>query len=230
MYPFKGEGSILNNPDKKRTRLFFTSTIGMVIILVWVFLGIGAGIRNDEMRTYDLAIISGVQTWVSEDNTAIMMAITHLGSKRLLWIGILAGAALMVWKNHFSYSVFLILTVWLGAFTFNKMLKGIFQRERPDILPLIEQGGYSFPSGHAMNAIIFYGAAIFLLIKLLNPGLLRAAGIAVAAILVILIGLSRIYLGVHYPSDVIAGFSIGAAWLVFVIALFQLSSVRKHRR
>lgn len=93
------------------------------------------------------------------------------------------------------------------------MLKLVFRRPRPDVLRLVEQSGYSFPSGHAMNSMIFYGLAAYLLVRR-GRHWSRYLVAGFVAVLVLLIGLSRIYLGVHYASDVLAGFLIGAGWLI----------------
>ena len=103
-----------------------------------------------------------------------------------------------------------------------QVLKRIFERVRPDIFPVIAESGYSFPSGHAMGAICFYGilayfAGLGLRSKPLRWGLMAAAGIYI-----LLIGLSRVYLGVHYPTDILAGYAAGATWLFFCITLHRI--------
>ncbi|MCX7745781.1 MAG: phosphatase PAP2 family protein [Clostridia bacterium] len=100
----------------------------------------------------------------------------------------------------------------------NQIFKLLFHRPRPNVLRFVEIGGYSFPSGHSMAGISFYGFFIFLCLKYLKDrskyGIAGALGLLVMAI-----GISRIYLGVHYASDVLAGFSAGLAWLAVFIAI-----------
>ena len=92
-------------------------------------------------------------------------------------------------------------------------LKYIVQRARPgDPLPAIVETGYSFPSGHAVGSMVFYGFIAFLLCRL-YPRYAKAV-VAAAALIILIIGFSRLYLGVHFPSDVIAGYLLGGVWLL----------------
>ncbi|EDL66088.1 hypothetical protein BSG1_02010 [Bacillus sp. SG-1] len=85
---------------------------------------------------------------------------------------------------------------------------------------MIEQDGYSFPSGHSMGSFIFYGAMAFALFRLYDHTWSRVIGAAALMVLVLLIGLSRVYLGVHYPSDILGGFLAGGVWLAFSILVY----------
>lgn len=96
----------------------------------------------------------------------------------------------------------------------------VFPRQRPDIEASIEQDGYSFPSAHSMGSFIFYGAMAFALFRLYDHTWSRIIGATTLLVLVFLIGLSRVYLGVHYPSDILGGFSAGGVWLAFSILVY----------
>ena len=131
------------------------------------------------------------------------------------------------WRTGLWYG----LTVLIGALGINGAVKHLYQRVRPeDIEHLIEQGGYAFPSGHAMGSVIVYGGIIFLAIRLLKSTSVKWAIGIVLGILILFIGLSRIYLGVHYPSDVIGGFSLGFAWLALSISVFGLKFTTEEFR
>ncbi|TYR76673.1 phosphatase PAP2 family protein [Rossellomorea vietnamensis] len=110
-------------------------------------------------------------------------------------------------------------TIALGG-GFNWLLKAYFKRERPDIEALVEQGGYSFPSGHSMGSFVLYGTLAFAVFRLYDHTWSKILGAAALMLLVLLIGLSRIYLGVHYPSDILGGFSAGGVWLLFSILVY----------
>ena len=101
-------------------------------------------------------------------------------------------------------------------------MKYIFQRPRPDIaLRLIEESGYSFPSGHSMNCLVSYGILAYLLLRYCeNRKLAKLLSVGLCLI-VILIGLSRVYVGVHFPTDVIGGWSLGIAVLVAMMYAFE---------
>ena len=109
------------------------------------------------------------------------------------------------------------LCIWanLGIATIlNQMLKHIFQRPRPTEYMIINEAGYSFPSGHSMVSMAFYGYLIYLIHKNVKNKYLKWVLIVLLSILIILIGLSRIYLGVHYTSDVLAGFLVAISYLI----------------
>lgn len=136
------------------------------------------------------------------------------------------------WRTALWYG----LTVLIGAAFINGAVKNLFQRIRPDQIDhLIEQGGYAFPSGHAMGSMIVFGGILFIIIRLMTARRVQsqAAKGAISfliGLLILFIGLSRIYLGVHYPSDVIGGFSLGFAWLSLSIATLGLSVTEKEFR
>ena len=111
--------------------------------------------------------------------------------------------------------------VLIGTTILNQILKQFFHRARPDLHPFIETGGYSFPSGHAMSAFALYGILAFLLWRHIPTKLGRTILIIVSCIFIFLIGISRIYLGVHYPSDIIGGYFASGFWLAISISFFQ---------
>jgi undecaprenyl-diphosphatase len=109
--------------------------------------------------------------------------------------------------------VLLLLAATVGGILLNDVLKGLFGRPRPDTaLHLTEVRSLSFPSGHAMESAIIYLTLAALMARLVQGRTLRLYVLAVAALVTLLVGLSRVYLGVHYPSDVLAGWTAGLAW------------------
>lgn len=99
----------------------------------------------------------------------------------------------------------------------NQILKHIFKRSRPTEFRIIDESGYSFPSGHSMVSMAFYGYLIYLVYKNIKNKYLKWILIIVLSILIILIGISRIYLGVHYTSDVLGGYLLSVSYLVLFI-------------
>lgn len=110
----------------------------------------------------------------------------------------------------------------------NFLFKTVFRRARPDVLRLVQASGYSFPSGHSMISAAFYGLLIYLCVVFIKPPWSRIVS-AVLALLILAIGVSRIYLGVHYASDVVGGFLAGISWLAMFI-LFLRRYVRRPDR
>ena len=170
---------------------------GLVIfIATLVFIGIAVGVKTGYLDGFDDAVRYRVYSMRSDKLTAFWKFITHSGDK--FAIAALSSTALY------------------------QIMKYIFQRPRPDIaLRLIEQGGYSFPSGHSMNCLVSYGILIYLLLKYCeNRRLAKILSVGLG-LLTILIGFSRVYVGVHYPTDIIGGWSLGIAVLVATIYGFE---------
>lgn len=103
----------------------------------------------------------------------------------------------------------------------NQILKNIVQRPRPTEFRMIDESGYSFPSGHSMASAAFYGFLIYLVYKKVKNKKLKITIITLLSLLIILIGISRIYLGVHYTSDVLAGFFVSISYLTIYISIID---------
>ena len=103
----------------------------------------------------------------------------------------------------------------------NQLLKRLLQRPRPTEFRIIEENGYSFPSGHSMVSMAFYGYLIYLIYRFVKNKYLKWISIVLLSLLICLIGISRIYLGVHYTSDVLGGFLISISYLVIYISVFN---------
>lgn len=118
----------------------------------------------------------------------------------------------------------------LGIITLlNQIIKFIMQRPRPTEFRIIEETGYSFPSGHSMVSLAFYGYLIYLIYKYISNKHLKRALIIILSILICIIGVSRIYLGVHYTSDVLGGFLISLAYLIIYIELVNKFVLEKNK-
>ncbi|KAB7709111.1 phosphatase PAP2 family protein [Bacillus aerolatus] len=220
----------MNNQEKKRTALYYLLLLAFLVFFTWAFLEVVEALKENKVEAFDLAIIDEVQSWVTAGRTDLVVYITHLGSVKGIAGGTLLAALILFLKRKRDYALFIILTVAVGAGYFNHLLKELFKRQRPDVLPLIEQGGYSFPSGHSMGSFIFYGALAFILFQLLDKLSWKVTGALTALLFIFIIGLSRIYLGVHYPSDVVGGYAAGAAWLLFSMAAFHYYEYHMNKR
>ncbi len=108
----------------------------------------------------------------------------------------------------------------------NKIVKHIIRRDRPDVLKLIKQGGFSFPSGHSMISMCMYGCLIYVVLKKIKNKYLKWFLVFILSLLIISVGLSRIYVGVHYLSDVVGGFILGLIILILYIELTNKYFVR----
>jgi undecaprenyl-diphosphatase len=140
-------------------------------------------------------------------------------------------AALFLWLTKHKHSAALLVITTSVGIVINGMLKDVFHRARPQVFPWgTDAFTSSFPSGHAMSAAVVYGTVAYLAARLQRTRLARAATIAIALALIVLISLSRIYLGVHYPSDTLAGIVVGFAWAAFCMATLEAVQLVAARR
>ena len=122
--------------------------------------------------------------------------------------------------NNKKYGLLMVFNT-INILFLNQILKLLFSRPRPFELMLIEETGYSFPSGHAMLSLAFYGFLIYIVWKVNLSKMVKKILTAFLIILILLIGVSRIYLGVHYPSDILGGFAISLVYLIIFIKLVK---------
>jgi undecaprenyl-diphosphatase len=117
---------------------------------------------------------------------------------------------------------------YLGVWILNYVLKGIFERERPSLPHLVDADFFSFPSGHAMHSLAFFGLLAYHLWKkrMIHSYILWG----LTGGLILLIGVSRVYLGVHYPIDIVAGYMAGLAWLFLSVCLYQFIAQKEQKR
>jgi undecaprenyl-diphosphatase len=209
-------------------------SIELIIVLVLFLASLLtlAFIINDVFQVKDYAFDSSVFAYVkpytSETLTRIMRFITLFGTGQFLVpANIFLALYFLFIRNHNWYSL-RVPVVSLGSFMIMSLLKLYFSRARPNDPVYRAAMGFSFPSGHAMSAMTFYGLIIFLVWKNVKNVTLRWILTFLLIIFIHLIGFSRIYLRVHYASDVIAGFSLGLIWLV--LSLFVMHKIELYTK
>jgi undecaprenyl-diphosphatase len=144
---------------------------------------------------------------------------------------VVAIASLFLWLTRHRHSAALLLVTTAVGIVINSMLKDVFHRTRPSIFSSgVEVFSSSFPSGHSMSAAIVYGTVAYLAARLQRHHWSRVLTAVIALALVLLIAASRIYLGVHYPSDTLAGMVIGFAWAGFCMATLEATQMVARRR
>lgn len=187
----------------------------LLFICLVIFIAILEDVFDAEIVTFDTTIYNAISLSKTNAVTNILKIITQFGSAGfLILITILSFIVLKNKKIPFCIALNL---ASIGAL--NQILKRIIQRPRPEGFRLIEETGYSFPSGHSMASMAFYGLIIYLVFKYVKNKNTKIIICTILSLLVLLIGISRIYLGVHYASDVIAGFVLSIAYLVVYITI-----------
>ena len=197
--------------------LFLFCIIVFAVTVYRIFL-----LRKDDI---DTSVFNFLASHVSSRSTGIMEIITFLGNHNFLIPAnlVLIGYFLFV-RKHKWYSI-KIPVVAIGGLSMMLLLKFIFSRPRP-LIPLLEPAkGFSFPSGHAMMSFSFYGLLIYMVYENVKNVYLRWIIMIFLLLLIFTIGFSRVYLRVHYASDVIAGFAAGFIWIV--LSLFVTGKIEQ---
>jgi len=202
--------------DSRILVLFLTLSAG-AFALLWLASEVLEGdtfaldrtILRDLRATQNTSVLIGPH-WLPYS----MIDVTSLGSVTVLTlITVLAVAFLVAVRKH-TTAIFVAIAVSSGALV-GSALKSLFFRARPDVVPhLVHVSSASFPSGHAMNSAVVYLTLATLLARSQQAVRVRIFLLATAIFLTMLVGISRVFLGVHWPSDVVAGWSVGAAWAV----------------
>ena len=189
-------------------------------VALWAFQELAENIIAGQTIGFDNQIISLVRGATSPALTTVMLLLTLFGDWRVMVpVAIIAG--LYWWRGHQFGRLAMLLTAAAGGSLLEQLLKLIFHRSRPDILGrMVSVSGYSFPSGHAMISMCLYGILLYLFAYGRSRGV-QIASLIGAALLLLGIGLSRIYLGVHYPSDVLGGYMAGFIWVMANIVAYR---------
>jgi len=175
-----------------------------------------------------------VLQWLGAHHTKLLTAaaveLTYLGTGTVV-LTIVGVAALFLWHTEHKHSARLLLAAVAGNILLNGALKLVFHRPRPSVFAWQTAAvSSSFPSGHAMSATVCYGTVAYLVARLQKHHWSRVLTLTGAILLILLVCATRLYLGVHYPSDVVAGILVGLAWASFCMATLEASLVIARRR
>lgn len=203
------------NQGRLNKLLVMSLVLGVLFVIMMVLVG------ADRIAWFDQSIIDAVQGMENEGLTRIMKGFTFLGSSLVATLlSVIAFLFLWLVLRHRKELLMFLLSVG-GSEIWNIIIKNWMQRQRPTTHRLIEISGFSFPSGHSMAAFALYGTLTYLLWRHIPALAGRIAMIVIGVALTLLIGISRIYLGVHYPSDVFGGYLASATWLMLSIYIFE---------
>lgn len=202
---------------KNNKKLIYIS-IPFLLIIALISIKI---IKEQELSMDKLAYNILVMQLRGPTLTVLMRTITKLSDTTFIIILAIILTFLFLFQRKNTKIAKLIPCNLIAIAALNQILKLIFQRERPIGYRLIEMTGYSFPSGHAMVSMAFYGLLIYIIYRLVKNKKVRNTLIIINVLIIILIGISRVYLGVHYLSDVLTGYSISIIYLLLLIKLLN---------
>jgi undecaprenyl-diphosphatase len=192
--------------------------------LVFTVLLIGVRLQFSPLESVDHGAAADLNSATASHGSFVkaLKAITWLGSAGVLWTVIGAAAIILALRKRWRLAIYLLVT-GAGALVLDPVLKSLVGRLRPVVAhPVAHGNGNSFPSGHSLGSIVCYGALLLVFLPAAR-GRWRTAFIAVIAVLVALIGISRVLLGVHYVSDVVGAWALGIAWLGLTAFAFELT-------
>jgi undecaprenyl-diphosphatase len=209
------------------TRLTLASVLALVAglaasaFVLWAFTELAEDVADGESRAFDRTVLFWIHTNAPHWLDGPMLAITTLG---YYWVvlSLCAAFALLFYRKGWKLSAALLAVSTAGGMVLTTLLKATFRRVRPELF----DSGYtasffSFPSGHATVAVGFYGM-LTVILAYHSKGIVRWLVVALGVLLVLLIGFSRLYLGVHYPTDILAGYLASPLWLLSVGAVYAL--------
>jgi undecaprenyl-diphosphatase len=197
---------------------------------LFVFAGVALLMAAGATQRMDESIL----LWMYGHSTPVLdswaLKLTSLGSSApALMIALTASAFLWIGRHRWTLAV--LWTAVLGSAVLSTTLKAAFDRPRPMLWDRMHAGEASFPSGHAMSAVVIYGTLAYLVARLESGRGLRILTYGIAATAIVIIGVTRMYLGVHYPSDVIAGYAVALGWASFcALSIEVINQLRARRR
>ena len=211
---------------KEKVKEFIIKNLKWIILFICLigFFALAEDVFNKEIMNGDIIGYKLVSTYIISDfATPIAEYITNFGGA--IFLIILSVVLFILVKNRkIGLSIFMNLVI---ISVLNQLIKKILQRPRPTEFRIIEETGYSFPSGHSMVSMAFYGYLIYLIYKYVKNKYVKWISITLLGILICLIGISRIYLGVHYTSDVLGGFLISISYLIIYINIVNKVLIEK---
>jgi undecaprenyl-diphosphatase len=207
-------------------------TVGLLssLLMLGLFIGIARSVEGEKRLTHfdrEVNEYFAEHRESSPDVRQLFVVITQFGSVRVLAaLAVVVAIFLLMMRRR------LLALVWLvapaGGALLDAVLKLAFERQRPPLRdPAIHEMTMSFPSGHAMGSLIGYGLLAYLLVLLLRHTWLRIPAVTLLGLLIAAIGFSRVYLGAHYPSDVLAGYAAGGCWLAACVSALEMIR-RRH--
>jgi undecaprenyl-diphosphatase len=213
----------------RRENRAWTAGFAIAVLAALFFAALAQAVVRGSTQNFDAAVRGAIHGWATPLLTEAMRGVTQLGSMTIL----LPLGVILVWRLYVAgrprAAVLLAITA-LGSEAFDQALKFGFRRPRPEVFfGLAQPATYSFPSGHSVTSCCFYGV----LAAILTAGpVSRRRKILIwtaAAVVTLAIGFSRVYLGVHYPTDVLGGYAVAVVWVAMVRGAYEIWLARSRK-
>lgn len=203
-------------------RALFPLVAGFAALTSFTWLG-AALLRTFEgswiTASLDAPVVEYIAAHRSNCLSSLMKAASAAGDDPGLWIAVLVGGAILAWLTHSWRPPLLLALVMIGAVSLDHLVKFLVARPRPPLfLQLVPSSGWSFPSGHATESAAVYFGLVCMAARNKTRPAIKTVAYALAFVAVSLIGISRVYLGVHWPTDVVYGWALGSAWSGVVLS------------
>jgi len=220
---------ILKLPLAEYLSLHLLVGLAVSVLGLWIFSHLAEDVvQNEPLVKFDITLANVLHAGATAQSTTFFLVVTAFGGQIIQILTVLL-SLFFIWRRQW-----LFLVIWLAALiggqVLNCLLKTWFARPRPSFTdPIAVASYYSFPSGHAMMSFIAYGMLAYFLLLYIKNLRLRILLIFATVLLVVLVGISRLYLGVHYFSDVVGGFAAGAIWLSTCATAMDIIQRRRQR-
>lgn len=211
---------------------YITIAVAIVLFVIGLnaFVELTDELAENELEPFDRSVTAWVVSFRSDSLTPFFRFMTEMGDV-IGYIVISVAIAAYFYFRHRSWRFIVqTLLVLLLSTVCNVVLKRVVNRARPAAEHLVSVNTLSYPSGHSMSAMAFYGFLIYLCFQMTMHRVVRTLLVVVLVFTILSIGLSRIYLGVHFPSDVAAGYIGGFIWITFCVVVFNVIDLLRRRR
>jgi len=197
------------------------------LLILFIVAKLAEEVLEREAFAFDKTFLLWLHQFANPTLDNLMLFITQLGNPKI--VVLVAGITILtLWWRRYRLEMMVFVITCLGGFILNRGLKLFFSKPRPQLWKqLIVETSYSFPSGHALGSIVLYGFLAYLL-AIYYPKFSPIIYV-LAVILIGSIGISRLYLGVHWPTDIIAGYGVGFLWLMICITILKLQRLRQRQ-
>lgn len=196
---------------------------GISLLILYVFITVSVLTERLWVERLDLYFIQLIQSKVTESGASVIAGLTDIGGTEAIVVLTLAVTITLFIKKMYTAGLWFGLTVSISPGALVHIMKPIIGRERPEFLRLAAESTYSFPSGHSTAATVFYGLLGLILILSVQKLWKRIIITFITVTIILFVMSSRVYLGVHFPTDVLAGFSFGGATVMLSLCLYRLA-------